>query len=823
MEPQPDSLEGWVAVRDTAFAEPQPPPRLRFLVGWNGAEGAFAVTCHGRAEAAAQAPQSWAGLFSAPALRGVHRQLAALCPRLEPAFPALPPALPGAAAGGLWAVLFPGGAAPGEAELQELCRALELYLGWALELCGGRVVLDALFAADRRCDDEYFESLQELRGRALRGHLARAKEALRRVLQQHKSADTMVALMKVYEEEDEAYQDLVTMATQFYQYLLQPFRDMRELATLYKLEILKSLQYDNLGPRRVAALQKDAEEWTKRAESAVCSIQDITVNYFKETVKALAAMHKQMEQDEERFGKTTWSSALPRLENLKCMLAKETLQHLRARELCLKQKRAGIQKLMENLGEEEENLSVVEELEIQYYEMQLELYNVQLEVLKHEEMLLIVQLDTIKRQIKEKQDEVVYYDTCENPEELKVIEQTMGQHYANLSEMTMLRQKTKQLETKRGTVCARRAYLRNKKDQCEASHRQRLQQAEESKKRFQQHHSIQIKRDKQKEEEKKKKAWISQERQKTLERLKAFREASTWTTVVPNGMKTRQKVGIAHNKCPAHVVLKTSRPQPLSPKLPRSITQQAVVLSPPPLSRARAAPAVVSPAPSPRTRAAPEQPQSILLIEAKESKALCQNIPADIPVQIFVADGDAELTDGDTEQQKHREELMISPSLPPPPPPPPLPPPLLPPPPLPPTLPLQLKTPSATEDKPLPLSSDSPSESPALHKQSDSPRTSINNYIGSMDEVLASLKRSEVHLRKVEQPNPYASVKDNILSAIRQGVKLRKVNRDTEKDATKGSPNELERSIKAAMQRIKKVSADSEEEDNDQNNGEWDS
>ncbi|XP_055668224.1 WASP homolog-associated protein with actin, membranes and microtubules isoform X2 [Falco peregrinus] len=669
MEPQPDSLEGWVAVRDTAFTEPRP-PRLRFLVGWNGVEAAFAVTCHGRAETAAQAPQSWAGLFSAPALRGVHRQLAAVCPRLEPAFPALPPALPGAAAGGgLWAVLFPGGAAPSEAEVQELCRQLELYLGWALELCGGRVVLDALFAADRRHDDEYFESLQELRGRALRGHLARAKEALRRVLQQHKNADTMVALMKVYEEEDEVYQDLVTMATQFYQYLLQPFRDMRELATLYKLEIL-----------------------------------------------------------------------------------------------------------MENLSEQEENLTVVEELEIQYYETQLELYNAQLEVLKHEEMLLIVQLATLRRQIKEKQDEVVYYDTCENPEELKVIEQTMGQHYANLSEMTMLRQKTKQLETKRGTVCARRAYLRNKKDQCEASHRQRLQQAEESKKRFQQHHSIQIKRDKQKEEEKKKKAWISQERQKTLERLKTFRE-----------------------KHPAHVVLKTSHPQPLSPKLPRSITQQAAVLPPPPLSRARAA---------------PEQPKSILLVEAKESKASHQNTPADIPVEIFV-------TDGDTQQQKHSVESMVSPSLPPPLPPPPPPP--LPPPPPPPPLPLQLRTPSATEDKPLPLSCDSPTESPALHKQDDSSR-SINNYIGSMDEVLASLKRSDVHLRKVEQPNPYASVKDNILSAIRQGVKLRKVNRDTEKDVSKGSTNELERSIKAVIQRIKKVSADSEEEENnDQNNGEWDS
>ncbi|NXI69639.1 WHAMM protein, partial [Anseranas semipalmata] len=591
------------------------------------------------------------------------------------------------------------------------------------------------------------------------------------VLQQHKNVDTMVALMKVYEEEDEAYQDLVTMATQFYQYLLQPFRDMRELATLYKLEILKSLQYDNLGPKRVAALQKDAEEWTKRAENAVCSIQDITVNYFKETVKALAAMQKQMEQDQERFGKATWASALPRLENLKCMLAKETLQHLRARELCLKQKRAAIQKNMENLDEQEENLTVVEELEIHYYETQLELYNVQLEVLKHEEMLLIVQLDTLRRQIKEKQDEVVYYDTCENPEELKVIEQTMEQHYANLSEMTMLRQKTKQLETKRGTVCARRAYLRNKKDQCEANHRQRLQQAEENKKRFQQHHSIQIKRDKQKEEEKKKKAWISQERQKTLERLKTFRE-----------------------KCPAHVVLKTSRPQPLSPRLPRSITQRAAVLCPPPSSR---------------TRPVPEQPKSLLLVETKVSEAPQQNIPADIPVQIVV-------TAGDPKQQKHSEELMVSPSSPPPPPP-------LPPPPPPPPLPLHLKTQSSREDKPLPLSADGPTENSALHKQHDSSMRSINNCIGTMDEVLASLKRGEVHLRKVEQPNPYASVKDNILSAIRQGVKLRKVNRDTEKDVSKGSSNELEKSIKAVIQRIKKVSADSdEEENNDQNNGEWD-
>jgi hypothetical protein len=35
-------------------------------------------------------------------------------------------------------------------------------------------------------------------------------------------------------------------------------------------------------------LQKEAREWSRQAEEAVVSIQDLTVNYFKETVKALA-------------------------------------------------------------------------------------------------------------------------------------------------------------------------------------------------------------------------------------------------------------------------------------------------------------------------------------------------------------------------------------------------------------------------------------------------------------------------------------------------------------------------------------------------------
>ncbi|XP_006030462.1 WASP homolog-associated protein with actin, membranes and microtubules [Alligator sinensis] len=578
----------------------------------------------------------------------------------------------------------------------------------------------------------------------------------------------MVALMKVYEEEDEAYWDLVTMATQFYQYLLQPFRDMRELATLYKLEILKSLQFDNLGPKRIEALQKEVAKWTKQAAEAVCSIQDITVNYFKETVKALTAMNKQMEQDQLRFGQASWASASPRKENLKYMLAKETLQHRRAKELCLKKKRAGIRKKMENLDEQQKNIAVVEELEIEYYETQLKLYNIQLEILKHEEMLLIAQLETLKRQIKEKQDEVVYYDTCENPEELQVTEQKRGPHYVQSSEVTKLRLKTQQLETKRGTICARRAYLRNKKEQCEESHQLRLQEAQENIKRYQQHHSIKIKRETKKEEEKKKKTWISQERQKTLERLKTFKE-----------------------KCPAQLVLKTPPSQLHNTKQPQGVSHETPALSPQPMS-------IIS--------LAPQQSSSTQLAPGKGLKMPCQNIPADTPVQVFAL----------TEDPKYSEGLMMMP--------PPLPPP--PPPPPPPPLPLHLTAPATIKEQPLPLICEDSTAGAATQRRADSPKCSVNDCTGTMDKVLASLRHGEVFLRRVEKPNSSpsdASIKDSILLAIRQGVKLRKVNRDPEK-VVRESSNELERSIKAAIQRIKKVSADSEDDENgDQNNREWDS
>lgn len=106
-----------------------------------------------------------------------------------------------------------------------------------------------------------------------------------------------------------------------------------------------------------------------------------------------------------------------------------------------------------------------------------------------------------------------------------------------------------------------------------------------------------------------------------------------------------------------------------------------------------------------------------------------------------------------------------------------------------------------------------------------------------MDEVLAALRCGRTPLQKVEVTTPAppcTSINEHILAAIRQGVKLKKVHPDLGPGPGPGPSrkpaSDLERSIKAALQRIQRVSADSEEEEEDEGEeeeeedspGEWD-
>ncbi|XP_038130750.1 WASP homolog-associated protein with actin, membranes and microtubules [Cyprinodon tularosa] len=778
-----DSLEGWVAVKSNIFEEHEP-FKLGFIVQWNVIESKFAVTCHNRTlqrqkrkaelPSAGEDPQmSWAGLFSVNDLKHVHQQFTCVADVLGGCFPDLSDF----EESNIWDLLLlnrKSGAEDDERrDFDAPCRKLEKYFSTAIDLCGRKIVLETLFTQDERDVDEYFENMQEFKKKSMQEEMSRAKTHLKEMLQSHSSTNGMVALLSIYEKEDEAYQDVVTVATSFFQYLLQPFRDMRELACLYKMEILKSLEFEELGPKRITALEKEAEEWRMKAEDAVASIQSITVTYFAQTSKALAVMVKQMEEDKKRFGPAAWASAAPRLEKLRFLLAKETLQHMRAAEMCLSRKKDTIKQRLENLSgrvqnrradqrsadlEDNHKHDTVDQLELQFYETQLELYDAKFEILKNEEQLLVAQIDTLRRQIKELKEEVVYYDVCEDPEELHSMVHTAFQQ-AETPLIRQLRRRLQSLETKRGNICARRAYLRNKKDQCMEAQEQKQLAAKQSSILFSQHHQVHLKREKKKEEEQRRKQWVDEEREKTLSRLRAFRE-----------------------KRQGQYILKT----PHSRRSPSEVSCPSQPLS------------IISLSPS----ASPEEPSSIRPAP-RSNKTSKKQQSKDIPVQIF---------------STPRPPTLTCPTAPPPPPPPP-PPPLPPPPPPPAIAPLPVQAAPSPKDMPMALSEKEEPPFPA--------KNTLKQNIGTMDEVLASLQRGQIKLRKVPdaRANSGQDARSNLLSAIRQGVTLKKVVA-TREEVQSGTDNDLERSIKAAMMRMKKVAADSDDEDegdNDSQNTEWDS
>ncbi|XP_047218958.1 WASP homolog-associated protein with actin, membranes and microtubules isoform X1 [Girardinichthys multiradiatus] len=769
-----DSLEGWVAVKSNIFEEHEP-FKLGFIVQWNVIESKFAVTCHNRTlqrqkrkaevSAGGDSQMSWAGLFSVSDLKHVHQQFTCVADVLGGCFPDLTDF----EESNIWDLLLLNRkSGPEDDEQRDFdtpCRKMEKYFSTAIDLCGRKIVMETLFTQDERDVDEYFENLQEFKKKTMQEEMSRAKSHLKELLQSHSSANGMVALLSIYEKEDEAYQDLVTVATSFFQYLLQPFRDMRELACLYKMEILKSLEFEDLGPKRIAALEKEAEEWRIKAEDAVASIQDITVTYFAQTSRALAGMVKQMEEDKKRFGPAAWASAAPRLEKLRFLLAKETLQHMRAAEMCLSRKKDAIKERLENLSESIQNRTqgsafdnsqkhdTVDQLELQFYETHLELYDAKFEILKNEEQLLVAQIDTLHRQIKELKEEVVYYDVCEDPEELHSLVHAAFQQ-AESPLIRQLRRRLKTLETKRGNICARRAYLRNKKDQCTEAQEQKQLAGKQSSILFSQHHQVHLKREKRKEEEQRRKQWVDQEREKTLSRLRSFREKQQGQYILKTPQSRRSPSEVS---CP---------PQPMS---------------------------IISLSPS----ASPEEPSSIRPAP-RRNKTPRKQQPKDIPVQIFSAPPPPALT------------CPTAPPPPPPPPPLPPPPPAIPPPPV--------RASPSPKDTPMPLSD---------KNESFPSKNMLTQNIGTMDEVLASLTRGQIKLRKVPAARTSSGedARSSLMSAIRQGVTLKKVVPMRE-EISGSTDNELERSIKAAMMRMKKVAADSDDEDggdDDSQNADWDS
>lgn len=119
---------------------------------------------------------SWAGLFSFQDLRAAHYQLCAVNSDLEPCLPPFPEEQ-----SGVWTVLF-GASGVSQRETDALCYQLQVYLGHALDTCGWKILSQVLFSEEDDTEEEYYESLSELRQKGHEDAVERAKRRMTEVI-----------------------------------------------------------------------------------------------------------------------------------------------------------------------------------------------------------------------------------------------------------------------------------------------------------------------------------------------------------------------------------------------------------------------------------------------------------------------------------------------------------------------------------------------------------------------------------------------------------------------------------------------------------------
>ncbi|XP_057261432.1 junction-mediating and -regulatory protein isoform X2 [Pezoporus wallicus] len=641
---------------------------------------------------------------------------------------------------GMWTVLF-GAPELSEQDMDALCYKLQVYLVHSLDTCGWKILSQVLFT-ETDDPEEYYESLSELRQKGYEEVLQRARRRIQEI----------------------------------------------------------SIENDYLGPRRIESLQKEDADWQKKAHMAVLSIQDLTVKYFEITAKTQKAVYDRMRADQKKFGKAAWAAAVERMEKLQYAVSKETLQLMRAKEICLEQKKHALKEEMQSLKGGTEAIAHLDQLEADYYDLQLQLYEVQFEILKCEELLLTAQLESIRRLMSEKRDEVVYYDTFESMEAMLEKEDTVTSIYLQKEELQKLQQKIRQLEARRGRISAKKAYLRNKKEICIAKHNEKIQQRHQSEEEYKMHHTVQLKRDQLQDEEERKSSWVSQERQKTLDRLRTFKQRYPGQVILKS---TRLRLAHARRKCAASSASCVDQPQSLPAAIQIQEKSEEV---------------------ESENAVRPLQVQEFTSLEQlRDTPLLPDGLNSELPPVSI-----SPLTSNEVEP----EIVTVVP----------LPPPLPPPPPPPPPLPSKEDATAKpleksdsfvkrqSEEKGVQHSSGVPpaylfdssqlvSAKKKLKKTGDLEGLQRRRVSSPMDEVLASLKRGSFHLRKVEQrslpPFPDEDDSNNILAQIRKGVKLKKVQKDVLRESFTILPDTdpLTRSIHEALRRIKEASPESEDEE----------
>ena len=276
-EDRVDSLEGWLVVKEGPFTDNVIPQRLTFMACWNQIKKKVAITCrlHNRVVSDTDEYNTRSGIFSFQELKAIHELLCHVHPSLDPFLPHLPDE-----PRSLWTYL---GYEENSINYAYICESLEEYLRFALEICKEKLLISTLFEYEEHSAEEYFENISELRRQGYDDEIAKAQEELNNVIFLRTNASHMTDMRDVYQAEDEAIFKLNIALAALYNYLLQPFLDLREVAYHNVMEAKEQLQSPDVGERIKMEFAERFTEWQGQYEDALDNIQKFYIEYYRKT------------------------------------------------------------------------------------------------------------------------------------------------------------------------------------------------------------------------------------------------------------------------------------------------------------------------------------------------------------------------------------------------------------------------------------------------------------------------------------------------------------------------------------------------------------
>ncbi|XP_054159264.1 WASP homolog-associated protein with actin, membranes and microtubules-like isoform X2 [Oppia nitens] len=512
------SLDGWVAFKADLFANDptQRTQRLRFLVAVNHLEDTIGITClEDTRRATDKRNKSMAVSLSADQLVNINKQLSLIRPPLDHYFEPI---------GQLIQSRDESNSSHKVEELkEEICDKIRQYLDIALTLCGQKLLFTILFDVDFLSD--YEEDNQELRLKGYENLLNTAMNELNEVFELKTNVETLLEMNTIYTVEDKAVSNVIIALEELYNFQLQPFRRLRELAHNCIKTNEKLINSSEVGQRvKNEALAEITEAKSQYLTSSE-AIQQLYDDYYRKTVDLISGQTDRMRCDQKRFGKTAFrvKGCLTRLLSLEVFVSQEKLQLLNSiKATKVFQRNQLKQEIKENVCKSEKKI-----LLNQLMEMEINCIDSELDILFENEVLinkkkLIIEMDNKLNDYNEE-----FFDTAEDEEQLKTISLIQEPNKILDHKLIAFNSELKELFQKRANLRSKRKSLIAKRE-AKQSNEVIVRVSDEKHNKFQHKSNVKISVNKDNEQK------FNEMRRKTLERLRNYKLKALLTEAKDN-------------------------------------------------------------------------------------------------------------------------------------------------------------------------------------------------------------------------------------------------------------------------------------------------